>query len=910
MNTSDGIHKSIGRLRALALFSVAAFAALSLNAAAPTAGTSIGNQASATYKDQNGTDRETTSNTVVTTVLQIPGLALTQDNTRTVSPGGSVFLPHTLTNTGNGTDSFDLFTDTITGDFTLGALVIYADTNRDGQPDDITSPIITTDDLAPGESFYFVVGTSVPGAATDGQTAGFNINGTSDFSETLDAGDPLLDLTVDNTDTINVSEDAVITVTKLIDQAEGVPGTTPVKYTLSYNNTGNTAATSVTLTDEIPANMTYIADSGLSSLTGSTVLTDDDDGTVAGGSTTVEFKYEAAVGPNGTMTVVIGTVPAGASGTVSFTVSVDEDIAPQIIYNEAKYTYDPDGPTGPKDPPTPITTNRPPFEVLPEPSVTLDGDTVDEARPGETVVFNNLLTNTGNTTDTFDMTIISSTSSYPTGTTFVFYQADGNTPMVDTNGNGIPDTGPVAGVIGGGTPTTYNVVVKAKLPTNINLTTFPGPYAVDKRATGSVNDVNGSPATDDATDTVTTILPPTVDITNATSAQDPDDGTGDGAGVDGDDFTTDPGATVIIPLTVENEGNIPDAYNLTVDPNTIPDGWIVNIRKVAGGTFVNNTGTLDAPATAGDDGESYSYIAEVIVPAGEEPGDNDITFIATSPTSGASDTIVNTVTVNTVREIGLISDNAGQISPGGSIVYEHIISNLGNVTEAVTGAAITLTLSDSKVAEGWTSVIYLDANDNGVLDASDPVVTQLVDPITLGIAGSSDDSERLFVKVFAPLGAPDAAINITTITATPSGVINTVAAPDAVSNEDTTTVILGDVVLLKEQALDADNNGVADGAFTVLPQSAKPGESILYRVTATNTGSADATNIVIYDTTPTATTYAPANTGLAVAYVSGGTVNTVDAVPAAGASGSLEFNVGTLAPGDSATVGFGVKIND
>lgn len=887
------------RFRTFAFYGAAGLAALSLNAAAPTAGTKIGNQASATYKDQTGADRETTSNTVVTTVLQIPGIALTQDNTRTVSPGGSVFFPHTLTNTGNGTDSYDLLADTPTGAFTLGALVVYADTDRDGQPDDITAPIVTTGDLVPGESYYFVVGTTVPGSATDGQSAGFTINGTSDFSET--PGQTLL--TETNIDTVDVSEDAVITVTKLIDQSEGLPGTTPITYTLSYNNTGNATATDVTLVDEIPANMTYIAGSGRSSLTGSTVLTDLADGTQAGGGTTVDYEFDGTVA-NGELTVIIASVPAGASGTVTFQVGVDAGIAPQIIFNEVEYTYDPDGP-GTKTSVPPINTNRPPFEVLPAPGVTLTGDTVPEARPGETVVFENTLTNTGNTEDTFDMTLVSGTSTYPTGTTFVFFQSDSNTPMVDTNNNGIPDTGPVAGFGG-----TYTVVVKAKLPTNIDLTAFPAPYEIDKRATGSVNDVSGNPATDDATDDVTTILPPTVDITNATSAQDPDAGAGDGVDTDGDDFTADPGQTVTIPLTVENEGNIPDAYNLTVDPATVPDGWIVNIRVVAGGAIVNNSGNLDPPS--GGDGESYSYVAEVIIPEGEVPGANPLTFIAVSPTSGASDEIINTVTVNTVREISLVSDNSGQVSPGGSIVYEHVISNLGNVTEALPATAITLGLSDTKAAEGWTSVIHLDANDNGVLDASDPIISSLpASTVTqLGKAGDADDSARLFVKVFAPLGAPNAAINITTITATPSGVISGVAAPAVVSNEDTTTVILGDVVLLKEQALDADNDGLPDSAYSVLPQSAEPGEWILYRITATNTGSALATDIVIYDTTPTATTYDPSGGDDAIAYVSGGTINSIDAQPSAGASGSFEFNVGELAPGDSATIGFGVQIDE
>jgi uncharacterized repeat protein (TIGR01451 family) len=903
MKTSDGILKGLGRLRTMALFSVAALAALSLSAAAPTAGTNIGNQASASYKDQNGTERQTTSNTVITQVLQIPGLALTQDNTRTVSPGGSVFLPHTLTNTGNGTDSFDLFTENLDEPtFSLGGLLIYADTDRDGQPDDITSPITTTGDLTPGESFYFVVGTSVPGSAEDGDYAAFDITATSDFSGTDD-------LSATNTDTIKISEDAVMTVTKLIDTAQGIPGTTPITYTLSYNNTGNKAATNFTMTDAIPAGMTYVDGSGESSLIASD-LTDASGDAQVGGGTTVDYSYDASLKE---LKIIIASVPAGASGTIRFEVSIDEGIEPQTIYNVVQYAYEPD------DSGTPIEeveTNRPPFEVLPVPGVTLEGPEPVTALPGETVTFTNVLTNTGTSVDTFDMTFDS--DDYPEGTTFRFYLADGNTPMVDTNNNGIPDTGPVE--VGA----TYNVIVKATLPTSLTDDDYNDVdgFTLTKKATGSVLDESGNPASDTADDVVSSIESPSVDIVIAADGEDTDL-VGDGPGTPGSTLAGDPGSVVTFPLAVENEGAIQDAYNLTVDPTTVPEGWVVNIRKVAGGAVVNNSGTLDAPDDLSDpdsDGEAFYYVAEVTIPEGELPGDNEITFIAESPTSGVSDSIVNTVTVNTVREISLVSDNTGQVSPGGSIVYEHIISNLGNVSESIDTSNVALTLTDSKVAEGWTSIIYLDSNGNGVLDTGtggDTVISSDSGSLGVELEPASDetdaDSARLFVKVFAPLGAPNSAINVSTLTATTTGEIDGVAAPAAVSNEDTTTVILGDLELLKEQAVDLDNSGTVNGseAWTTTLQEAEPGATILYRITATNTGSDDATDIVIYDTTPTATTYSSDNGGLAVAGVTGdGTALAVTTAPSTGSAGNFVFTVGTLAPGESAVVNFGVKIDE
>ena len=79
-------------------------------AAAPLAGSQIGNQATATYQDGvGGPVKNATSNTVYTYVQQVASLALTIDNqTKTVSVGGTVYFLHTVTNNGNGNDTFSL----------------------------------------------------------------------------------------------------------------------------------------------------------------------------------------------------------------------------------------------------------------------------------------------------------------------------------------------------------------------------------------------------------------------------------------------------------------------------------------------------------------------------------------------------------------------------------------------------------------------------------------------------------------------------------------------------------------------------------------------------------------------------------------------------------------------------------
>lgn len=892
-------------------------AGASLHAAAPLAGTNIGNQASATYTDDTNEVRTTTSNTVITIVQQVAAFTLVQDNTRTIAPGGTVYFPHTITNRGNGTDSFDLSAIVASGNFIPGSVFVYADTDNNGIPDNFT-PISTTGNVAAGASYNFVVAATMPGAQTAPHTSTLTVSATSDFSQTV-AGGPVQTQT--NTDTANVTADAVLIVTKAISVGAGYPGTAPVTYTLTYTNTGNNTATNFTLVDTIPAGMTYIAGSGRWSVTGAgTILTDATGDSQGSEPNTVDYSFTGNV-----ITAVISQVPPGQSGSMTFQVSVNNGIPPQVIYNTAYHTYDPDG-SGPTPPTSSTPTNKVPFEVLQQAGVVADDEAVGNAAPfddvvevasaiqGATVTWRNRIYNTGNGPDTFDMTFVS--NNFPAGTTFQFFQADGNTPLIDTNGNSIPDTG----VLQPGGPTapgsSYEVVVKAFLPANA---TVGGPYELTKRAASGFN-----PAVSDTVrDVLTVITGKTVDITNNAAAGNVGAlGEGsvpttpaaiDNAGAPFVTNSTNPGTTTTFILYVKNTSTTADTYQLASNVAAnfsgapAPAGWSVVFRNDNGGSagaIITNTGSINA-------GASVRVYAEVTVPAFESPGTRDIYFRALSPTSGAYDIKRDAVSVNTVRNISIVSNNAGQVFPGGSVVYAHLLTNNGNVTEADGDpSVITLSLADSLVGQGWNSVIFWDKNGDGDLDPGDPAVTtlnaltSLPDSTWNGL--SPNETQRFFVKVFAPLQANALTVNLTTITATVSGVINGIAAPAAVSNQDTTTVVKGDVVLLKEQALDANNDGNADGAFTTLTIEAKPGQSIIYRITVTNSGNTDATGIQVYDATPANTTYNA--TGNSVASVNGDPAKATTK-PANGGTGSFVFNVGDLTPNASAVILFGVTID-
>ena len=78
-------HQSFFMRSASAMAVTAAFGAAAL-AAAPEAGSVIGNQAVATYTNQAGDTITVTSNTVETIVQQVAGVTLTSDNNETIAP--------------------------------------------------------------------------------------------------------------------------------------------------------------------------------------------------------------------------------------------------------------------------------------------------------------------------------------------------------------------------------------------------------------------------------------------------------------------------------------------------------------------------------------------------------------------------------------------------------------------------------------------------------------------------------------------------------------------------------------------------------------------------------------------------------------------------------------------------------
>lgn len=944
-------------------------------AAAPPANTIIGNQASATYLDPNGASQLATSNLVQTTVQQVGSFNLDTYttvttnvvNTKTGAAGTTVYAPHVLTNTGNGSDTFTFTVTAPASPNGFTKVEVFADANADGVPDSTTALC----SVVPGAvcnvpaqtvagnngTFPFVVAYSIPSTASSGTF-------TSPVAATITAtaGTPALyapaNLTAADVDNVNLTDKAAFNATKSLSvpsvawSANGgtwpaastsgprsvagcaatVAGaTTPATgcvyttYTLKFNNTGG-AAGRFALTDTLPAGFTYVPGSAVWSNAPGVALTDAAAGDAAG----IDFS---AAGND--LTVVVNTLQPNVTQTVSFVVMVNDTaaIGTSTTTNTAKYNpVDAPGATSTTPGTTGSPTNPASYNVIGTFSIILgsadatasptaskdtsagnpntsvaDTTTVASAGAGTTVKFKQTAFNTGNATDVVNLTVAAG-STFPAGTTFKFFAADGVTPLIDNNSDGVPDTGPIAA----------NGSVQFVLAATLPASAAPG--------TGGTAIVTGTSTgdntkTESTRDTLTNVTGVLVDLTNTTGGSN-DALKGDlGTGPSAQPTTvnsTPAGTGTIFTLFVKNNDSTANTYSLAASqsnsfPGSLPAGWTV--KFVAAGT----TCTGAAVTTLAVAGNAQAPVdACVTPPASQTPVTGQAIYfqvrstIATSTGVVAIDTKMDAVTVTTANTFGatLTPNNNGQVAPGGSVVYAHTVTITG-AQSCGTKYNVTATLPAADVTAGWTTALYVDVNGDGQIDGGDTLVTNGTVTPTAPATGTALDSgktQKLLVKVFAPGGATAGATDTATVTVT----FPDVAACGSPTATDITTVITGQMRLVKTQALDVNCDGTEVPSSSA-PLVAKPGECLVYRVVATNEGSAPVTNMSINDAVPAYTTFTGAtqppvltrctSTGVTPAFVAANYTSTATTVACGSAAN-------TVAPGGTATLLFSVKVNN
>ena len=904
-------------------------------AAPPPANTVIGNQAAATY-ESNGETYTVQSNLVETTVNEVFSVDLAADQTRDGAPGGFVFFPHSITNNGNIDDVFDLVSNAAGGtdDFPLTNIEIFPDADQDGVPDSLT-PITVTPAILAGDTFGIVVRATIPATATATEVTDFTVTATSQ-------GDPLSTVTV--TDIVDITNDGIIDVLK--DQSLAVDANgdgvfsigDTVEVTMRYSNTGIADATGIVISDTLPAanaagdaiTLTYLAGTGTWSDNPGTALTDTNDGAEATNAqgTSIDYRENGA----GAISVAFDTIQAGRSGEVTFRYVITsapdgtfENIA-NVLTATQPLTSSNVSPVNVS--PSVIVTLADAEGTGPTPGTGIDGanlnganasttdddgtpdDTItenDDAFLGTSVAYDLVLTNLGNGTDSFTLDVAN--TDFPAGTSFDLVAADGVTPLV---GNEV--TLPSGSVT--------HVQVIARFPAGA--TPVAGPAGFDAVVTATSQ---ADPSVTNVTNLLFdgALLAPPVDLEDIDTGGTVVGGTGNGAVDNGGAAwvtnTLNPGETTVFPMRITVEAGAPaNTFDLaaSTDPTfatqALPAGWTVEFYDTNGVRITNTGSIVPTPGAPG----VFEYEARVTPPADAAPGDQPIYFQTASPVNGASDAILNSVTVNEIVDLQLTADTIVQAAPGGAAVIAHTLTNLGN--SDVTAGALTLGGTDPFTDQGMTAALFYDANDDGVLDAGDPVITDISGITGPGGAGlQPGETARLFIRAQVPATASFglAETGDLTVDASLTTASGTVTDSDTSNNSvlDTISIISGDVTVVKEQAVDTDCDGTPETAFGLTSLTADPGQCLAYRLTADNTGTSDATNVIINDNTPAYTSVETcAASACAPALTIDGVAQAPGTAPADEATGSVSSasvpGTGfTLVPGSRAVLTFTVQID-
>ncbi|MBN2393426.1 MAG: DUF11 domain-containing protein, partial [Anaerolineae bacterium] len=719
--------------------------------------TEIENTTSITEDGTNGADTNPVNNsaTTFTPVIAAPDLIVSKNDGRTTAqPGETLSYLITITNTGNleatsvfVTDTLPLYTTFVAasdgGTETASGIITWPAFGLDGGSARATRLVIVTMDNPLPAGVDTITNTVTAATLNDANLA---------------------NNTARDIDTIIAAPD--LALTKRASDVTVEPGDVLI-YTLTYTNLGNQEAAGVVITETVPAYTTFTGPIGWSCI-------------------------------DTTCTYLVGSLPAGATRSVTFTVNVDVLLPPGITQIENTAGITDDGTNGADaDPSNNVDSTV--TSVIAAPDLTLvksDGGVT--MQPGATLVYTLTYANAGNQ----GATGVIITETVPANTTFA----------------GLTGWNCVA------TNCEYNLgALPASATGNITFAVTPitplpaGVTQIDNTATIADDGSNGTDTNPtDNTASIATPITATPDLTVTKSD-----------GVD----SAEPGDALVYQLIVTNNGD------------QAATGVLITDNLPAHAIFVaaSDGGTQSAPG-----GVTWPTFA---LPGGGASVTRAVTVTVIDPFPADTNIITNTATVaddgnngldptpdnNTATDADTVSatpillmskdDGLTTVVPGSTIIYRLVITNTGRQLAA------DIHLTDTLPAQ-TTFYIASDAGQE-TAPGSDVVIWP-----TFDLAGGASTTRLLVATVDNPLLA-----GITAIT-------NTAVLRDNHGNmaeaEDTDAVDANPLLFLDK------TNAV---------ETTVPGATLIYTLTLTNNGNQEATGILITDTLPADVTFVSASDG-------------------------------------------------
>ncbi|MFQ6604718.1 MAG: hypothetical protein ACE5D8_04100 [Fidelibacterota bacterium] len=252
-----------------------------------------------TYEDGNNNLYPTLYPSITVTVGTNYAIAIYPDSSASGNPGDELVFIVTVANQSNTSDVINLtFSDAWTWALYLdegngtrdGSEPLLTDSNADGLDD--------AGSIAASSSVTVFAVATIPAGTPDGDIHAFTLTGTS-------SGNSL----VTDYATFTITTTApFLTLSKSVLPTGNQPPGTVLTYSVTVNNAGSGTATSVVITDNIPANTSYVS----GSLTIDSVLKND--------LTSVDPEASC----DGTVaTFNLGQVSSGGSHTVTFQVTIN-----------------------------------------------------------------------------------------------------------------------------------------------------------------------------------------------------------------------------------------------------------------------------------------------------------------------------------------------------------------------------------------------------------------------------------------------------------------------------------------------------------------------------------------------------------------------------------------------------------